>query len=67
MSIQQIPSDNLESYIKLRKYNLDILLQMDAYFMVSGLPKLTLVLLHSSHGNFLTLEEFNMFAHTSTG
>ena len=48
-----------ESYYKLNVQGIEIFLQMDAYFMVSGLPKLTIDLSHSTYGDLLTIKEFD--------
>lgn len=49
-----------ESYYKLNVQGIEIFFQMDAYFMVSGLSKLTIDLSHSTHGDLLTIREFDL-------
>lgn len=48
-----------ESYIKTQVEGIDILFHMDAYFMVSGMPKLTIAISHTAYGDFLTIKEFD--------
>ena len=59
VSISEKPQSDPESYFKINYQGIDLYFHVDAYFMVSGLPKLTIALLHSSYGDFLTIMEFD--------
>ncbi|NVM53903.1 MAG: hypothetical protein HWN66_09390 [Candidatus Helarchaeota archaeon] len=58
MSIQDMSQYDPESYYKMNTKGFDIFFQTDAYFMVSGLSKLTIMLSNTSYGDFLAIKEF---------
>jgi len=44
-------------YLKTEAHEINVLFQKDAFFLVSGFPKLTIGLAHYSFGDLLALKE----------
>jgi len=59
VSIADISSRDPEMYLKTKVHGIDLLFQKDAFFLVSGFPKLTIGLSHYSFGDLLTLKELS--------
>ena len=57
VTVQSMKSYDQEQYFKIDKDGIAIYFQYDAYFMMSGLSKLTIDLMRSSHGEFLVINE----------
>jgi len=57
VSITDISSRDPEMYLETKVQNITVLFQKDAFFLMSGFPKLTIGLSHYSFGDLLTLKE----------
>jgi len=57
VSIKDVSDYDPEQYLKMEIHKINILLQRDAFFLVSGFPKLTIGLAHYSFGDLLALKE----------
>ena len=57
MDVQELKEYDPESYLKITKDSIDIYFEFDAYFMLNGLSKLTIDIMHSSYGDLLVINE----------
>ena len=59
VSLHKMSDYDQERYLKITAQNINIYLEYDAYFMMSGIPKLTLDLTDTPYGNYLIIRELN--------
>lgn len=57
MSVTDISSRDPEMYLKTKVQNIEVLVQKDVFFLLSGFPKLTIGLVHHYFGDLLALKE----------
>ena len=59
VSLQNLADYDSDAYVKVNSQGIEVLFQRDAYFMVSGLHKITICLSQSPYGTLLTIKEFD--------
>ncbi|MHA1129515.1 MAG: hypothetical protein ACTSQI_17800 [Candidatus Helarchaeota archaeon] len=59
MNIQRISEKDQDQYYKITKNGLNIFIHHDAFFMISGFPKVTIDLTNTPYGDYLIINELN--------